>query len=128
MKEAKLTVDINKPAKQVFDFVTNPNNTPKWIDAITAEVTSEWPIKIGTIYKNKSKEGEWSTYTMTEFKDGVRFVLSKGDGRYHVQYTLAPITNSSCRLEYYEWVDHGQLDEVFALYILEKLKTVVEVQ
>ncbi|MEI7563640.1 MAG: hypothetical protein WCJ39_08670 [bacterium] len=52
MKENKLTIIINKPINEVFEFSTNPKNTHLWVDSIKEEITNEYPPKMGTIYKN----------------------------------------------------------------------------
>ena len=125
MKDLKLIITINKPAKYLFDFTLNPANTPKWIDTIVVEETNEWPPKIGTIYRNKSSDGKWREFELTAFEPGKMFVLSKRDG-YHVRYTFAPIDEDSTELEYYEWVDDGVLTDVLTMDVLEKLKQIVE--
>lgn len=126
MKVNKLTISINKPASDVFAFYINPNNTPHWIDSIVTEQTSEWPIKIGTVYKNQNKEGNWTEYKVTKFKENELFELMTSRGNYHVRYTHRSINDKSSGLEYYEWVDHGELDTPFTIDILEKLKEEVE--
>jgi hypothetical protein len=45
MEELKQTVIINKPLGKVFAFTINPANTPKWVEPIVYEQTSEWPVK-----------------------------------------------------------------------------------
>lgn len=84
MKDNKLIIKINQPAREVFDFVTNPKNTPLWIRSIVEEKTSEWPVKLGTVYKNKNRKGQWSEYAMTDFKENETFTMSLKDENYHV--------------------------------------------
>ncbi|MBN1263206.1 MAG: DUF3284 domain-containing protein [Candidatus Pacebacteria bacterium] len=127
MRDNKLTIKINKPSDIVFAYYTNPKNTPLWWDAVTVEETSDWPIKIGTIYKSKSKEsGNWSEFTVTDLKENEVFELTSKDGKYHVRYTHKPIDKNSMELEYYEWVDEGELEEPFTMEILSLLKAAIE--
>src|SRR6185312_2340712 len=126
MKELKLTVTIDRPAEEVFDFTLDPSNTPKWVDSIVAEQRNESPTKLGTIYRNQDRAGNWNEYEITAFTPGVMFVMSKKNSDYHVKYTLRPTGNNQCELEYYEWVDHGDIEDPFTQDILEKLKQIIE--
>lgn len=126
MKDVKLTITINRSAHEVFDFALNPENTPKWIDGIVKEQINETPTKLGTIYKNQNRDGKWNEYEITAYKPGTMFVMSRKDGSYHVKYTLTPLDDNRCELEYYEWADSGDLDEPFTQEILQKLKDVIE--
>ena len=45
MKENKLTIFINKPVKEVFEYSLESDNVPKWIDSIKKEIPIERPVK-----------------------------------------------------------------------------------
>ncbi len=63
----------------VFAFCINPKNTPLWLDSVATEKANQWPITVGTIYKNQNKLGKWSTYTVTVFIENEVFELASND-------------------------------------------------
>jgi hypothetical protein len=126
MKNLILTIKIDEPPGEVFEFTLNPKNTPKWVDSIVYEEANEWPVKLGSVYRNQNKEGKWSEYVLTEFKKDKLFTLTSKDGNYNVRYKLTQLEKNSCELEYYEWVDNGELEKLFTIEILQKLKNVIE--
>lgn len=125
MKNKRLTIQIDKPTSDIISFVLNPKNTPLWIDSLVKEETSDWPVKVGTIYRNQNQKGEWNEYTLTELND-YGFTMTQNGGNYHVRYTTIPISENTTDFEYYEWVENGELEDPFTIDILEKLKRVLQ--
>ncbi|MEK7622634.1 MAG: SRPBCC family protein [Patescibacteria group bacterium] len=126
MKEKKLTIKINRSTVAVFEFCLNPKNTPLWADSIVKEEANEQPTKLGTIYRNVNRNGQWSEYAVVAYDKDKMFELKLNDNNYHVRYTLIPVGENECKLEYYEWVETDDLAVPFTKDILNKLKTVIE--
>ena len=57
MDKNTISIEINKPINLVFEYTTNPINTPKWIPSILKE-KAEGKIGIGTIYSQKTTTGQ----------------------------------------------------------------------
>jgi len=126
MKNCKLIIKINRSVSDVFTYTLDPKKTPLWVDSIIKEETSEIPTRVGTIYKNVNKEGIWSEYLVTQYEKDKVFAFVASDKNYHVQYTFTPLTDSTCELEYLEWVETGELEVPFTMVVLEKLKAALE--
>ena len=125
MKKNKILIKIRKPANVVFEFTTNPINTPRWIKNIEVEETTEWPSKLGTTYRNKNMAGKWSEYIVTAFKQNKVFELTAKDNNYHVRYTYTEPQDGITEMEYFEWVDQGELDAPFTQGVLEELRSII---
>ena len=105
MQSNRLTITLKNSAQAVFEFYINPRNTPLWLDFILSETTSEWPIRVGTIYENQNTAGIWSEYSVAALVAHKLFELDAQDGNYHVPYTHRVIDIQTSELEYLEWVD-----------------------
>ena len=85
MKENKLTIFINKPVKEVFEYSLESNNVPKWINSIKEEIPEERPVKLGTKLRNIGVDSEeWNKYEMIDFQPPRTFTLKRLNGDYFV--------------------------------------------
>ncbi len=126
MQENKITIRINKPIEEVFEFTINPKNTHLWILSIIEEVAEEYPPKIGTKYKNRGNESDWNFYKVVEFQNNKIFTLSDLEDNYHVKYTYYKIKDNQTEMEYFEWMGNGELSNPFTDDRIQKLKWVME--
>ena len=56
MLKFETTIFINRPQQEVFDFVSNLANNPKWQgNFISAEWTSEGPVGVGSTQRSVSR-------------------------------------------------------------------------
>ncbi len=128
MNKNKLTIRINKPVSEVFAFTINPGNTPRWIDFIVEEKVEGGEIKLGAHYSNKDKEGTVNHYELTEFEKDAVFQLKSIPRGYTVKYSYTPVTENETELEYFEWMDQGELSSPFPMSAMEKLKEIMEAE
>ena len=126
MQENKITIIINKPIEEIFQFTTNPKNTHLWISLIEKEIADEYPPKINTQYKNRGKESDWDFYKVIEFQENKIFTLTDLDENYSVKYTYRKLNDKQTEMEYFEWMKDGELSNPFTKDILLKLKSVIE--
>ena len=126
MKDLRLTVRINRSAKDIFEFTLNPSNTSLWIDSIVKETAKPTPVEIGTIYRNWDKEGKMNEYKVVSYEPNKVFQLDATHQDYKVRYTLTPMSEKETELEYYEWSESSQLHAPFMQEILDRLKVVLE--
>lgn len=124
-----LSVSIDLPVAEVFEFTTNPQKTPLWIEGMEEEQASEFPPKVGSFYRNRSFGcGVWSVYEVSGYEKDRLFALRREDG-YNVVYTYQPYEKGTL-MTYDEWMEDGKggLEELFTLAHMEKLKAVMEAE
>ena len=128
LKDNELTIFINKPAKEVFEFSLESKNVPKWILGIKKEIPSELPVKLGTKLKNIGvKSKTWNSYEVIDFDPPKTFTLKRLNGDYFVRYTCVE-KDGGTQFEYYEWAEKGTLDGLMQMDALERLKYLIENQ
>lgn len=126
MQENKITIIINKPIETVFYFTTNPKNTHLWIPSIQEEIADEFPPRIGTQYRNHGKDSDWDFYKVLEYEPNKTFTLCDLEGNYHVKYSYKELNNNQTEMEYFEWMENGELKNPFTMDILQNLKLNME--
>lgn len=126
MKENKLTIFINKPVKEVFEYSLESNNVPKWINSIKEEIPEERPVKLGTKLINIGVDSqEWNKYEVIDFQPPRTFTLKRLNGDYFVKYTCTEKDNGT-EFEYFEWAEYGELDGLMEMSAFELLKELIE--
>ena len=95
MPVLKGTIEIGRPVKEVFAYVTEPKNHHQWEDGVEEELTSEAPIGVGS--KGRRVEtfmgrdesvwevAEWKPNEMAAFKyESDKFI---GGGEFRTETT-----------------------------------------
>jgi hypothetical protein len=126
MKENKISIIIDKPVKEVFEYTTNPTNTNKWFDSIAVEESGKYPPILGTKYRSHGGDGNWGEYTVSDIQPYEIFELSSEDNIYHVRYIYKSLDENKTEMEYFEWVDEGKLEDIVEINVLNKLKELIE--
>ena len=109
MQSNTLSIIIEKPLQEVYDFTTNPKNTPLRLPSIKEEQSSDYPPKIHTVYKNCGADSAWNTYHIIEILPYKTFVLSEVGWPYFVRYTYLALSPTSTKITYTERVEDGEL-------------------
>ena len=123
----RLTTHINVPLQDVWDFTLNPKNTPKYFNSIDEEVFSEFPAKLGTTFKNRSKNSDsWNVVHVIDFQEHSFFTLEGIDKDFRVKYTFANKGNGTDFI-YEEWnTDGTEIDTSTDISVVKNLKRELE--
>ena len=88
----ELSTVINRPVEEIFAFMSNPENDPKWVSASSeVKITSQGPIGVGTTYRpvvtflGWRMEGESE---ITEYEPNRRYVQKSVSGPFPVEWTV----------------------------------------
>ena len=79
MIKFETNIDINRPVRQVFDFVADLKNAGKWSSMSTTTI-SDGPIGVGTTFTMVSRSEGKSNWQVIAFEQDKRLGL-KGSGR-----------------------------------------------
>lgn len=130
MKKNTLIVEINRPLEEVFQFTVNPINTPKWIKSVIEEKTSDQPVKVGTIYSQKTRSNtnqiSETAFVITGYIENKQLDFHLVNGKYTCSYIYESVDGGT-KLTYSEeaGVD-GNLEDPLGISSLETLKQLLE--
>ena len=72
-RDVTIATEISRPAIEVFNFLADGENMPRWMDQIDSVVqTSSGGAAKGTSYKYKMRRGPESTFEWCEFEPNRR--------------------------------------------------------
>src|SRR5262245_27248888 len=82
-----VTVQIDRPIEEVFDFVADPANFPQWAGALVKEsrLTSDGPVGVGTTFR------QVNVLMGRRFVSEMRVVMYERPSRYEYVTTSGPI-------------------------------------
>jgi hypothetical protein len=126
MKDNKLSININRSAAEVFDFTVTPPNSTLWIPSIIAEETTELPIRLGTVYTLTEDSGDQFNVTVSSLEQDKIVEWVSTDNNYHCRYTYTLLDDNTTQLDYYEWVDTGEVESPMQPDALRLLKQTLE--
>ena len=88
MAKLEISTVINRPVEEVFAFLSNPENDPKWRSGIEVKKTSEGPIGVGATYRTvvtalgRRIEGE---IEFTEYEPNRGYAVKSKSGPFPVE-------------------------------------------
>jgi len=104
MTEIHTSIEIERPAEIVFDYVADMANNPSWQRGQQrCTWTSEPPIAIGSTYDQEASflgKAIVSSFEVVEFEPGrrIRIVSTAGTMAIDVTRTVEPLGDDRCRV------------------------------
>lgn len=124
------SVVINKPVEQVWNFLTDFQNTPKWdIGVLETRKTSEGPAGLGTTFQNIGPflgRTSFREYKVTEYEPPKKVTVklmtpAKFIRNAEVTYIFEPAQNGT-RLSFVGGVEMGGFFKLFQPILLRRAK------
>jgi uncharacterized membrane protein len=98
MLEVEASVDIDRPAGEVFDYLADMANNPKWQRGMKACTwTSEPPLRLGSTYDQEASflgKKIVSSFEVVEFTEGSRIRIKTTGGTMPIDVTRTVETKS----------------------------------
>ncbi|MEL6981488.1 MAG: SRPBCC family protein [Actinomycetota bacterium] len=104
MTDISATIEIDRPAGEVFDYLADMANNPQWQQGQQeCRWTSEPPLGLGSTYDQEARflgRSIVSSFEVVEFEPGrrIRIVSTAGTMPIDVTRTVEPIGPDRCRV------------------------------
>jgi len=128
--EFRNTLTIRRPIEEVFAFLADFENVPRWNHAIESTTkTSPGPVGVGSTYRqirlepSRSEEG----FEVTVFEPGSRLAIDGEIGPFHarVDYRLEPIEGATRLINDVELQPSSAVSKLLAPFAGSKIKAAV---
>ena len=91
MIKIETEVKIDRPADEVFAFISNFENNPRWQSGqLEARFTSDGPLRVGSTYDQVAKflgRRVVSTFEVVEYEPGRKVKASSTSGSFPITFT-----------------------------------------
>lgn len=131
MKKNRIEIEVACVVQRLFEFTTNPVNTPKWIPSVAREWVEEDTIRVGTIYHQLAVADALDRevqYKVVEIEPNRSFTLQRVGSDYVCHYAYDSLADGAgARLIYTEWMlSGGDLEDPMDLQPFQTLKQLLE--
>jgi uncharacterized protein YndB with AHSA1/START domain len=128
--EFKNTVTIRRPVEDVFAFLVDFENVPRWNHAIESTTkTSSGPVRVGSTYRQMRSEPSRSEegFEVTVFEPARRLAIDGEIGPFHgrAQYLLEPIEGATRLTNAVELEPSSVASKLLAPFAGSRIKTAV---
>lgn len=114
MKPIEVSVDIDRPASEVFDYLSDVTNNPQWLkSAVSCIWTTDPPVQVGSRYEQIAQfmgKEMCTSYEVTAYEAGRSIAIKSGeDSSFPLTMTrrVDPIDDNKCRLVATIEIDSG---------------------
>jgi uncharacterized protein YndB with AHSA1/START domain len=121
MKELSTSIKIKASAEDIFKFITDPANTPKWVKVVVREEVSDWPAKVGAIYRNQDTDGNWLELEVLEFSPPTRLVMLNLSSKDTLIYDFSELESGSTELTYKVKFNKDSASKRFSVESINKI-------
>lgn len=125
MIEFKNTIVIKRPLHEVFDFVSDFENMPKWNYYVTeVNKLSDGPIEEGTTYHQTRKSDE-QQFQISEFNPNERVAIETlpPAPKLNMRFRFEPVENGTQVVD--EWQLEADVPAPFTWFAARKVKSAV---